>query len=116
MPTTAARRLDGDRQTAEHLARLDRRDTVDPWAGVLGHLEMTGVFYSTSSLTAPWGIDLPALPRAVIFHLLLSGEAVVEVEGESHRLVAGDLLVVPHGSGHRILSEPGASALALWDI
>lgn len=90
--------------------------TNDPWADVLGDLEMTGVFYATARLRAPWGMDLPALPHTAIFHLLVAGEAVVEVDGEVHGLVPGDLLVVPHGTGHRVLSTPDAAAIGLWDI
>ncbi|WP_221927836.1 cupin domain-containing protein [Isoptericola variabilis] len=77
---------------------------------------MTGVFYSTGRFAAPWGIAMPALPGVLLFHLLLEGEAVVEVEGERHPLGVGDLLLVPHGTGHRILSSPDAPARSLWDV
>jgi AraC-like DNA-binding protein len=89
---------------------------TDPWVDVLGDLEMTGVFYSTGRFTEPWGIELPPLPRTLMFHLLLDGRAVVEVEGETHELGTGDLLLVPHGSGHRIVGPAGAPARSLWDV
>jgi AraC-like DNA-binding protein len=90
--------------------------TGEPWSEVLGDLEMTGVFYSTGRFAEPWGIDMPALPGTLMFHLLLQGSAVVEVDDQRHRLAPGDLLLVPHGTGHRILSAPGAPARGLWDV
>jgi len=90
--------------------------TDDRWADVLGDLEMTGVFYSTGRFSAPWGIALPPLPRTVMFHLLLAGDAVVQVDGTTHRMTPGDLLIVPHGTGHEILSGPDAEPVSLWDV
>lgn len=89
---------------------------ADPWADVLGDLELTGVFYATARLTEPWGMDLPAMPWTAIFHLLTAGRAVVDVDGQVHDLMPGELLLVPHGTGHRVLSAPGAPAPGLWDI
>jgi AraC family transcriptional activator of mtrCDE len=55
---------------------------------------------------APWLLDLPASERGTArYHLLASGEAVLEGEDGSHiALQAGDALVFPHGGAHRIRS------------
>lgn len=89
---------------------------MDPIASALGDLELRSVFYSASDLSAPWGIDIPAIPGTVLFHLLTEGEAVVRVEGEDVALRAGQLLLVPHGTGHTIASDSGAAAAPLFDL
>ena len=76
---------------------------------VLGQIETAGVFHATTRLSEPWGIDMPPLPQVVIYHLLTSGRATVEVGETSIELAPGDLLVVPRGTGHRILSVTGAA-------
>ncbi|MFE6970007.1 AraC family transcriptional regulator [Isoptericola sp. NPDC057653] len=88
----------------------------DPWAQVLGDLEMTAVFCSTGRFSEPWGLALPPLPGTTMFHLLLDGRAVVDVEGEHHDLAPGDLVLVPHGTGHRITGAAGDPATGLWDV
>ncbi|MGW8567606.1 AraC family transcriptional regulator [Isoptericola sp. NPDC055881] len=88
----------------------------DPWADLLGGLEMEAVFCSTGRFTEPWGIALPALPRTTMFHLLLDGRAVVDVDGDRHDLGPGDLVLVPHGTGHRITGTVDDPATGLWDV
>ena len=36
--------------------------SVDPLGEALHSLRMSGTFYARSELTAPWGMDLPAMP------------------------------------------------------
>jgi len=92
------------------------RPQTDPWAEVLGTLEMDAVFCSTGRLSEPWGIAMPALPGVLMFHLLLTGRAVVDVEGQRHDLGPGDLVLVPHGTGHTITGTPDDPATGLWDV
>ncbi|MFC7878671.1 AraC family transcriptional regulator [Isoptericola sp. NPDC057391] len=89
---------------------------VDPWADVLGTLEMDAVFCSTGRFSEPWGIAMPALPGVLMFHLLLAGRAVVDVEGGRHELGPGDLVLVPHGAGHAITGTADDPATGLWDV
>ena len=89
---------------------------VDPWADVLGTLEMDAVFCSTGRFSEPWGIAMPALPGVLMFHLLLDGRALVDVEGEKHDLGPGDLVLVPHGAGHAITGTGDDPATGLWDV
>jgi AraC-like DNA-binding protein len=92
------------------------RPQEDPWAEVLGGLEMDAVFASTGRYTEPWGIAMPALPGTLMFHLVLDGRAVVDVEGRRHDLGPGDLVLVPHGTGHRITGAADDPATGLWDV
>lgn len=91
--------------------------SVDPLGEALHFLHMSGVFYTRSEFTAPWGLALPALPDCLMFHVVTAGGCWLEVEGaDPRRLQPGDLALVPHGEGHCLLSESGASAAKLFDL
>lgn len=95
----------------------DIRLPVDPLGEALYLLRMSGVFYSRSELTAPWGMALPPMPGTVMFHVVTSGQAWLEVEGSDPvRLEPGILALVPHGDGHRLVSERGGAAVDLFDL
>ncbi len=80
-------------------------------------LRMRRSFYSRCEFTAPWGLELPAIPGSLMFHVVTAGRCWLEVEGGEPRLLQlGDLGLVPHGEGHRLVSElgiPGAELMAL---
>jgi AraC-like DNA-binding protein len=97
---------------------IDSRWTpVDPLGEALHFLHMSGVYYTRSELTAPWGLALPALPGSLMFHVVTSGHCWLEVEGaEPQVLRPGDFSLVPHGDGHRLLSAPGAPVADLFDL
>lgn len=85
--------LSGDMLSGDH--------SVPPLAEAMRFVQMTGVFYSPSEFTEPWGIYIPPMQNCVWFHVVTSGAATLEVEGDRIRAEAGDLLLVPHGTGHR---------------
>jgi AraC-like DNA-binding protein len=92
-----------------------------PWMDALGEslhfLRMSGVFYSRSEFTAPWGLALPPFPNCLMLHVLVSGPCWIEVEGSERRpLHPGDLALVPHGEGHHLVSEPGTPTVKLFDL
>ena len=90
---------------------------ADPLGEALHTLRMDSSLYTRSEFTAPWGLELPALPDHVMFHVVTSGSCWLKVEGEEPRqLKPGDLALVPHGRGHRLLSELGAAAAKLFDL
>ena len=91
--------------------------SVDPLGEALHNLHMSGVFYTRSEFTAPWGVALPPFPDCLMFHVVTSGRCWLEVEGADPYLLQPDCLaLVPHGEGHRLLSEPGESAEKLFDL
>jgi len=77
---------------------------------------MSGVFYAVSDVAAPWGITMPPMPGTMIFHLLTSGAAVIEVEGTRLAVRPGDLLLVAHGAGHAILDDHSTAPIPLFDL
>ncbi|MCO5220703.1 MAG: AraC family transcriptional regulator [Thermomicrobiales bacterium] len=89
---------------------------VDPLGEALYYLRMTGLFYSRCAFTAPWGLDLPAMPGFVLFHAVTHGSCWLDLgDGDEVQLRAGDVVLVPHGAGHRMTNHPSSRAISLWD-
>jgi AraC-like DNA-binding protein len=90
---------------------------VDPLGETLHLLRLTGTLYCRSELTAPWGVDLPAIDGSMMFHIVTMGQCWLEVEGEEPRLLQqGSLVLVPHGNGHCIRSSLQDESVPLFDI
>jgi AraC-like DNA-binding protein len=89
----------------------------DPLGRTLHLLRLCGTLYCRAELTAPWAVDMPALPGMLMFHVVTAGRGWIEVPGATPRpLLPGSLTLVPHGTGHRITSDPQLPAAALFDI
>lgn len=90
---------------------------ADPLGEALHSMRMTGTFYCRSELTAPWGIDLPAMPQCLMFHVVTAGECLVEFgKKKSHLLRAGDFALIPQGKGHSLKSENGVPVRNIFDL
>ena len=90
---------------------------VDPLGEALHFLRMSGVFYTRSEFSAPWGLEMPAMPGTVMFHAVTAGSCWLAVgEREPRHLRPGEFALVPHGEGHRLLSEPGAATPDLFSL
>lgn len=93
------------------------RTLGDPLGESLHYLRMSGAFYCRSELSAPWGLELPAMDGCLSFHVVTSGRCWLEVEGaEAQLLEPGDLMLVPHGQGHRLASQPGVPARRIDEV
>lgn len=89
----------------------------DPLGRTLHLLRLCGTLYCRAELTAPWAVDMPAMPGSLMFHVVTAGRGWIEVPGVPARaLLPGSLTLVPHGAGHRITSDPQLPAEALFDI
>lgn len=92
-------------------------ETGDPLAQTLHLLRLSGSFYCRGEFTAPWGIDLPAFPGSMIFHIVTSGACLIERPGaEPITLRQGGMALVPHGKGHVLRGFDDAKAKPLFDI
>ena len=88
----------------------------DPLGEALHVLRMRGTFYSRCLCSAPWGVDLPAMPNHLMMHVVTAGHCWLEAAGAAPRLLQpGELALVPHGEGHRLTSAPGVPCIGLWD-
>lgn len=89
----------------------------DPLGEALHFLRMDGVRCTRCELTAPWAVDLPAMPDCVTFHVVTSGSCWVYTDGAAPmRLQPGEMALVPHGEGHGIADAPGSPAKDLIDL
>lgn len=92
-------------------------ESVDPLGEALHSLRMSGTFYARSELTSPWGMELPAMPGCLMFHVVTEGKCWVEsVEGGRRQLSTGDFALIPHGRGHLLKSSPKATAQNIFDL
>jgi AraC-like DNA-binding protein len=72
---------------------------------VLRHVEMAGIFYCSSELSEPWGLEIPPMD-SLWFHVITSGHCNLAVPGlDTVRVGPGDLVLVPHGQGHAAWGE-----------
>lgn len=91
--------------------------STDALGEMLHSMKMDGVIYSRAELTAPWGIDLPAMSDMVLFHVVTSGHCWLEMEHtEPHMLKPGEFALVPHGHGHQITSRAGGTSTNIFDL
>lgn len=109
---------DSLKQIAQNKASAIKADRAnqDPLGGLLHLLKMNSVFYTHADLSTPWGFDIPAIPKSLMFHLVVEGACIIEVEGHKIALEAGDFMMLPHGKGHKMFDCPGVSCPPLFDL
>lgn len=89
----------------------------DSLGEILHLLRLTGVLYCRAELTAPWAVEVPALPGLMAFAVVTSGGGWLELDGETPRLLQpGELTLIPHGAAHRFSSRPGLPFVPLFDL
>src|SRR6476646_1802414 len=93
---------------------------MDAFSEILSGVKLTGAVFFTAEFSAPWGFSTPASKmmaakvapaseHLVLYHLLIEGAAVVEMEdGQSIALGPGDVVIFPHGDPHHMSSGKGA--------
>ncbi|SBS34769.1 HTH-type transcriptional regulator YesS [Marinomonas aquimarina] len=82
----------------------------------LQYLSMSSVFYTHAELNEPWGVSLPSIPDSTMFHLLLAGQAIVEVGDQRVALEGGDFILLPKGKGHALLDSQRSPAQDLLSL
>lgn len=89
-------------------------DIPNPFEGV----EIDRVFLSRAELSAPWGIDMPAMPNMLLFHLVVEGEAWVQFPKQktAHKISQGQLSLIPHGRDHYFFDGLCKTRTPLFDI
>ncbi len=83
----------------------------------LHFLKMSGVFYCRSEFKAPWGVEVPAFPDHLFFHVVMEGECFISVEHRKHiKLKAGDLVLGAHGARHVLCDSAKSKVHNLFDL
>ncbi|MEM1453375.1 MAG: AraC family transcriptional regulator [Planctomycetota bacterium] len=99
----------------DHSSELPR--PADPLGEALHLLRLTGCLYGRSELTAPWGVDVPALEGHMMFHIVTSGRCWLEIDGSEPQLLErGSLVLVPHGLGHHLVDERGRAVTPFFEL
>ncbi|HAA57070.1 MAG TPA: AraC family transcriptional regulator [Myxococcales bacterium] len=84
---------------------------------VLHHLKLESVYYSRSVMGGrDWGVDVPAESGVSMFHVVVAGRCIVEINGHSFELCAGDLLFISRACGHVVKGRHDAEARCLLDL
>jgi AraC family transcriptional regulator, activator of mtrCDE len=86
---------------------------MDLLSRVLSLIPVSGRLDVRCHFGAPWAISQSnAAVREIPYHMLLSGQAVLEQEGGVfEKLIAGDIIVFPAGGAHRIHDGSGEVAM-----
>lgn len=82
---------------------------MDNLTDIFNTLELKGWLSSRRELVSPWRYDFAA-SRDSMFHILNSGEAYLQVEGEAEltRVKNGDVLLFPTGQPHSLYDSPAS--------
>src|SRR6187399_2985865 len=92
---------------------------MDAFSEILSGVKLNGAVFFSAEFSAPWGVTSPGskamaeklAPDAahlVLYHLVVEGGAVVEMEdGQSVALAPGDVVIFPHGDSHHMSSGKG---------
>lgn len=89
----------------------------DPLGEALYLLRLQGALYCQSELTAPWGVEMPAMGGKMMFHIVLAGDCWLTQPGQDPLLLTeGSLALLPKGQGHEIRSEKRIECKHLFDI
>jgi AraC-like DNA-binding protein len=92
---------------------------MDAFSEILSGVKLNGAVFFNAEFSAPWGLSMPAGNRMaarlapgaehiVVYHLVIEGEAVIELAGQVLQLKPGDIVTFPHGDSHHMSSGKGA--------
>lgn len=71
-------------------------------ANLAAELRIRGVFYCDTRLDSTAALRIPPMPGSMMFHVVLDGTCVIDVEGRREVLSPGDIALCPHGTGHLV--------------
>lgn len=83
---------------------------------LLDSLRMESAFYTSSSLSQPWSLEMPAMHNCMMFHLVLDGEVEFATPDASFTLNSGDFVLFPKGEGHILNDGKVAQATPLQNL
>jgi AraC-like DNA-binding protein len=112
-----------DRMTSNEVEHLPAAFTA-----ALDRLRLEGAIFLRAEYRDPWSyvsltgretaaILRPGTERVVLFHLVASGTAWIEVDGDArHWASAGDVIVLPYGDQHRMGGVGEATSVPLSSL
>jgi AraC-like DNA-binding protein len=94
---------------------------MDAFSEILSRVKLNGAVFFSAEFSAPWGFSTPqsktvaqtlapAAGHLVLYHLVIDGSAVIELEGGPRiELVPGDVVIFPHADPHHMSSGNGVT-------
>ena len=90
---------------------------TDVLTDVLETVRVGAACYGRVEASAPWGIGVEADEQDARFHVVLTGECWLDIEGqEPVHLHGGDLVALPHGHAHVLRDVPSSPARPLSEL
>jgi len=102
---------------------------MDAFSEILSGVKLNGAVFFNAEFSAPWGISVPAskqmsvadklAPGAahfLLYHLVIEGSAVVEMDGKALQLNSGDVVIFPNGDAHQMSSQGAKRPFADYGI
>lgn len=88
---------------------------MDALSDILSRLRLKGTLYFRTSLTSPWGVQVPAYKNVARYHFAHKGRCLVRVEGQTDPVMMeqGDLIIIPKGAPHVLYCDPKTETDAL---
>lgn len=77
---------------------------------------MDSAFFTNSSLSSPWALEMPLMPNCMMFHLIIEGEVTFNVGNAELELKTGDFVLLPKGEGHVLSDGKCATATPLSEL
>jgi AraC-like DNA-binding protein len=93
-------------------------ESMDVLSQILRTLKLYGSLYFRTDLSAPWGLEVPADPQAVRFHVVVQGTCWLRLAGapQAMPLTTGDLALVPYGKAHQLSDGTSTPCRPLLDV
>ncbi len=95
----------------------DIPEISDPLGETLYALRLNGLMYANSELSAPWGVEMPAMAGKMMFHIVTEGGCWLRFpDHDDVYLQPGELALMPRGEGHCISSAEDQACKPFFDI
>lgn len=94
----------------------------NPVGKLLDSLRMDTAFFTQSTLTEPWAMEMPPMPNCMMYHLVIDGEAHFETQGQFETQkqefvqYKGDFVLFPKGTGHKLSDGTTENFTPLHDL
>jgi len=100
----------------DYKSRINTKINETVIGHILSKMTMDSVFFTQSTLRKPWAVSLPAIDQCMMFHMIIEGEAEIDVKSKHVRLQKGDFVLLPLGQGHKLFDGSQISPTPLSDL
>lgn len=88
--------------TFDYKARLTTSIRDESIGKLLDSLHMESSFFTQSSLSSPWALEMPPMSNCMMYHIVVEGSALFRLGDTEIQLYTGDFILFPKGEGHTL--------------